>query len=52
MGIGLYHCKTIVEEHGGRIEVESEQGKGTTFRIMLPVNSDRRIVNSEQVTGE
>jgi putative PEP-CTERM system histidine kinase len=36
MGIGLYHCKTIIEEHGGRIEVESEQGKGTTFRVILP----------------
>lgn len=40
MGIGLYHCKTIVEAHGGRIEVESEEGKGTTFRILLSVNSD------------
>jgi signal transduction histidine kinase len=38
MGIGLYHCKTIVEAHGGRIEVESEEeGKGTSFRIMLPI---------------
>ncbi|MEI7635669.1 MAG: XrtA/PEP-CTERM system histidine kinase PrsK [Syntrophus sp. (in: bacteria)] len=36
MGIGLYHCKTIVEAHGGRIEVESEEGQGTTFRILLP----------------
>lgn len=41
MGIGLYHCKTIVEAHGGRIEVESEEGKGTTFRILLSVNSDK-----------
>ena len=37
MGIGLYHCKTIVEAHGGRIHVESEQGKGTTFRVLLPL---------------
>jgi signal transduction histidine kinase len=39
MGIGLYHCKTIVEAHSGRIEVESEEGVGTTFRVLLPVNS-------------
>jgi putative PEP-CTERM system histidine kinase len=37
MGIGLYHCKTIIEAHGGRIEVESEERKGTSFRILLPV---------------
>jgi len=37
MGIGLFHSKMIVEAHQGRIEVESEVGKGTTFRVMLPV---------------
>jgi putative PEP-CTERM system histidine kinase len=37
MGIGLFHCKTIVEAHGGRIEVDSVEGKGTIFRILLPV---------------
>jgi putative PEP-CTERM system histidine kinase len=40
MGIGLYHCKTIIEAHNGRIEVESEEGQGTTFRILLPVTSE------------
>jgi putative PEP-CTERM system histidine kinase len=37
MGIGLFHSKTIVEAHHGRIEVESEPGKGTTFRVFLPI---------------
>jgi putative PEP-CTERM system histidine kinase len=37
LGIGMFQCKMIVEAHGGRIEVESEQGKGSTFRVLLPV---------------
>jgi hypothetical protein len=36
-GIGLYHCKTIVEAHGGEINVVSTEGKGTTFTIRLPI---------------
>jgi nitrogen fixation/metabolism regulation signal transduction histidine kinase len=34
-GLGLVIVKRIVEEHGGRIEVESETGKGTCFRVMI-----------------
>ncbi len=36
-GLGLSICKDIVERHGGRIEVQSEVGKGTTFTVCLPI---------------
>jgi signal transduction histidine kinase len=36
MGIGLFQSKMIVEAHHGRFEVESEEGKGATFRVLLP----------------
>ena len=37
LGIGLFQCKAVVEAHGGGIEVESEVGKGTVFRVRLPI---------------
>lgn len=37
MGIGLFHSKMIVESHQGGIQVESEEGKGSTFRVFLPL---------------
>ena len=41
-GLGLSICKQIVQGHGGRIEVKSKLGSGTTFSIRLPRSSNTR----------
>ena len=37
LGIGMFQSRMVVEAHRGSIQVESEAGKGTTFRVMLPI---------------
>jgi signal transduction histidine kinase len=36
VGLGLYTCREVVRAHGGEIEVESQKGVGTCFRVVLP----------------
>ena len=47
-GLGLSIANWIVEKHGGRIEVDSKEGQGTTFCIWLPLISDQLSNNSTQ----
>jgi signal transduction histidine kinase len=42
LGLGLYLCREIVSRHGGQIVLDSTLGEGTTFRVTLPLNLQRR----------
>jgi signal transduction histidine kinase len=39
LGIGMFQAKMIVQAHGGRIRVQSDAGKGTTFDVLLPLRA-------------
>ena len=49
-GIGLSIVKGIVEAHHGRIDVQSEENKGSSFRVTLPVRQEK--TEPLEVTGE
>jgi PAS domain S-box-containing protein len=48
LGLGLPICVRIVKAHGGRIDVESEVGKGTIFKVILPINE---VSSQAQIAG-
>jgi signal transduction histidine kinase len=51
LGVGLAFCRLAVQGHGGRIWLESELGKGTTFWAVLPVARVRKTGKLLRQTG-
>jgi signal transduction histidine kinase len=43
-GLGLAIAKQIIEQHNAKIQIESEQGKGSTFKVILPA----KVIDEEQ----
>jgi signal transduction histidine kinase len=43
IGIGMFQSKTIIEAHGGKIDVESQVQKGTTFTVLLPTQGQTGV---------
>jgi PAS domain S-box-containing protein len=47
-GLGLSVVHSIIQEHGGMIDVESAVGQGTTFHVLLPVRRRAEVVSSDR----
>lgn len=50
-GIGLATARQVVQLHAGRIEVESEEGQGSTFTIRLPIGEDQKPADDDVATA-
>ncbi len=50
VGLGLYLCQYIIEQHNGRIEVTSSPGKGSMFSVILPIYTSPAAEEMEDIT--
>ncbi len=50
-GIGLYFTKTLIELHGGVIDVESELNQGSTFTVSLPIVREQHYLEPKESTS-
>ena len=50
-GIGLAAVRQVVEEHGGRVSIESQEGVGSTFTVRLPLGLERHESEPEAAAG-
>ena len=48
MGIGAYECREVISALGGQVKVESSPGRGTVFRILLPLDEQKASEFGEQ----
>jgi signal transduction histidine kinase len=51
IGLGLYSCRDIIEQHGGRIEVSSQLDVGTEFRVILPLETATEKPRAQSENG-
>lgn len=51
IGLGLYICRGIAEQHGGRIWVESEPGRETTFNVEIPLAAEQEARSAQRPVG-
>jgi two-component system phosphate regulon sensor histidine kinase PhoR len=50
-GLGLSIVKHVVQRHGGEVEIQSDLGKGSTFRLRLPAVRVRRVAAKDETAG-
>ncbi|MEP6505628.1 MAG: ATP-binding protein, partial [Betaproteobacteria bacterium] len=51
-GLGLSIVKHVVQRHGGELDIQSELGRGSTFRILVPAARVRPLAPTQPVMEE